>query len=248
MADGDYSLSITAVDDIGNSSTLNGHLVIDTTAPVVTFDSGELPASVRANTTFTGTVSDANISGVTVTLDDGNGHSASFDAVLGSGTWSVPVAITGLPNAAYTVSVAATDVAGNSSAISDAGTLTIDTVAPTATIPTIATADSTPALSGTVDDPTATVTVTIGGTTYNAINNGDGTWSLADNTVAHLGDGVYRLAVTATDPAGNQSVFTSALLTVHATVPKVTVNTLLATSTSPALSGTIDDSWRCPSS
>ena len=47
----------------------------------------------------------------------------------------------------------------------------------------LATNDSTPALSGTVDDPTATVSLVVNGNTHAATNNGDGTWALADNTL-----------------------------------------------------------------
>jgi hypothetical protein len=42
--------------------------------------------------------------------------------------------------------------------------------------------DNTPALTGTVNDPTASIVVTIDGVDYPATNNGDGTWTLADNT------------------------------------------------------------------
>jgi len=60
----------------------------------------------------------------------------------------------------------------------------VDNVPPVVTVNTLTTTDTTPALSGTVDDATATVTVTVGGNTYTATNNGDGTWTLADNTVS----------------------------------------------------------------
>ena len=39
----------------------------------------------------------------------------------------------------------------------------------------LTTADATPALTGTVNDPTATVDVTIAGRVYRAVNHGDGT-------------------------------------------------------------------------
>ncbi len=47
----------------------------------------------------------------------------------------------------------------------------------------VRTNDSTPALTGTVNDPTATVVVNVDGVDYPAVNNGDGTWTLADNTL-----------------------------------------------------------------
>ena len=57
-----------------------------------------------------------------------------------------------------------------------------------------------------MDDPNATVTVTIAGAIYHARNNGDGTWSLADNTISPaLGEGNHDIVITATDVAGNTS-------------------------------------------
>ncbi|WP_228270895.1 Ig-like domain-containing protein, partial [Acinetobacter seifertii] len=73
--------------------------------------------------------------------------------------------------------------------------------------------DSTPALTGTVTDPTATVVVTVDGVNYPATNNGDGTWTLADNTLPVLTDGPHTITVTATDPAGNVGT-TNAVVTV----------------------------------
>ncbi|MFW1953971.1 Ig-like domain-containing protein, partial [Acinetobacter beijerinckii] len=46
---------------------------------------------------------------------------------------------------------------------------------------------------------------------YPATNNGDGTWSLADNTVPALTDGDYTITVTATDAAGNVGTATGTL-------------------------------------
>ena len=42
------------------------------------------------------------------------------------------------------------------------------------------------------------------GTTYPATNQGDGTWTLADDTITPaLADGIYDVQVTATDAVGN---------------------------------------------
>ncbi|EYC77901.1 biofilm-associated domain protein, partial [Acinetobacter baumannii 44362_7] len=56
----------------------------------------------------------------------------------------------------------------------------------------VLTNDSTPALTGTVNDPTATVVVNVDGVDYPAVNNGDGTWTLADNTLPTLAAHHYR--------------------------------------------------------
>ncbi|MEE9887863.1 Biofilm associated protein, partial [Acinetobacter nosocomialis] len=59
----------------------------------------------------------------------------------------------------------------------------------------------------------ATVVVTVNGVNYTAVNNGNGSWTLADNTLPVLADGPHTVTVTATDPAGNVST-TSAVVTV----------------------------------
>ncbi|EML0284051.1 VCBS domain-containing protein [Vibrio alginolyticus] len=87
-----------------------------------------------------------------------------------------------------------------------------DTEAPNVGFNDLATNDSTPALSGTVNDATASIVVTINGVDYPAINNGDGTWSLLDNTLPELAEGEYAVKITATDPAGNSSTVSGSLV------------------------------------
>jgi 6-phosphogluconolactonase (cycloisomerase 2 family) len=90
-----------------------------------------------------------------------------------------------------------------------------DPWAPTVTVDTLVTADSTPPLSGEVDASAATIQVSVDGNTYPAINNGDGTWTLADDTISPLpGLGTYDIAVVATNISG---------IGVDATVDELTV-------------------------
>ena len=140
-----------------------------------------------------------------MTLDDGNGHAANFNALLNSseGTWSAPVAIAGLPDGNFTVSVAATDLAGNDTAIASAGTVTID-AAPSVTIDNQVSNHSAVTLTGTLDPAIVSIGVTVGGTTFTS-GAGDvvisGTnWSLALPTMA---DGNYAVSASATDALGN---------------------------------------------
>ena len=51
------------------------------------------------------------------------------------------------------------------------------------TVDTLVTSDATPELTGTVDDPAAAVEVTVNGATYDAVNDGFGEWTLADDTL-----------------------------------------------------------------
>jgi len=70
------------------------------------------------------------------------------------------------------------------------------------------TTDHTPELTGTISDPEASIRIALGvgglaslsrRSTYNALNNGDGTWTLPDNTLPELPDGVYDVIAMATD-------------------------------------------------
>ncbi|MFL9557521.1 Ig-like domain-containing protein, partial [Acinetobacter baumannii] len=122
----------------------------------------------------------------------------------GDGTWTL--ADNTLPTLAdgpHTITVTATDAAGNVG--NDTAVVTVDTTAPVVSFTDASTNDTTPALTGTIDDPTATVVVTVDGVDYPAVNNGDGTWTLADNTLPVLADGPHTVSVTATDVAGNVS-------------------------------------------
>ncbi|MUQ37669.1 hypothetical protein DIQ50_16505, partial [Acinetobacter baumannii] len=105
--------------------------------------------------------------------------------------------------------VTATDAAGNVG--NDTAVVTIDTSLPVVSLDDLTTNDTTPALTGAIDDPTATVVVNVDGIDYPATNNGDGTWTLADNTLPALIDGPHTVAVTATDPAGNTATDTATL-------------------------------------
>lgn len=118
-----------------------------------------------------------------------------------TGLWSLTVPLTA--NTANNFVVIAKDKAGNVSAAVDVATVTQDSVAPVVTVTTLITADSTPALAGTVDDTTAVLSLMVGGNTYMPVNNGNGSWALADNQISALTNGVYDVAVTATDAQGN---------------------------------------------
>ncbi|WP_343311922.1 Ig-like domain-containing protein [Acinetobacter baumannii] len=54
------------------------------------------------------------------------------------------------------------------------------------------------------------------------MNNGDGTWTLADNTLPVLADGPHTITVTATDAAGNAGTDT-AVVTIDTTAPNAPV-------------------------
>ncbi|WP_228147236.1 Ig-like domain-containing protein, partial [Acinetobacter baumannii] len=216
LVDGD-TVTATATDPAGNTSLPGtGTVSADITAPVVALDDVLTNDSTPA---LTGTLNDPTAT-VVVTVDG-----VDYPAVNnGDGTWTLadntlPV----LADGPHTVSVTATDVAGNVG--NDTAVVTIDTVAPVVSFTDASTNDTTPALTGTIDDPTATVVVTVDGVDYPAVNNGDGTWTLTDNTLPVLADGPHTVSVTATDVAGNVSTPVTGTVTVDATAPTLAITT-----------------------
>jgi hypothetical protein len=222
--DGTPTLTVRATDRAGNESTETLALTIDMTAP-------RLAASTRQNPTAAAT----NAASVTFRADFGEvvegvaaddfavsgtaAGSASIGSVTPQGSGVFDVTVTGLGGSEGTINldlaggVSITDLAGNT--LADGGvsgadeTYVLDNTAPVVGVDSLLTDDSTPALSGTVDDADASLVVAVGGQTAVPVNNGDGTWSLTDNNLAPLANGVYDLVVTATDPAGNAAVDSS---------------------------------------
>jgi hypothetical protein len=214
LPEANYPITVTATDTAGNVGTDTGSLSIDLTPPSTTttvFSIDAITADNVLNSTeagaatvtltgvLTGIPADASSTVVTVTVN-GNDYTATVDTV--AGTWSVDVSGSDLANdndLTVDANVSFTDVAGNSSSVNDSQSYTVDTTAPVVTLTDLSTNDQTPALSGTIDDPTATVVVNVNGTDYTATNNGDGTWTLADNTLPSLPEANYPITVTATD-------------------------------------------------
>ncbi|WP_369028946.1 BapA/Bap/LapF family large adhesin [Acinetobacter nosocomialis] len=225
LTDGPHTVTVTATDPAGNVGTGNAVVTVDTTAP-----SAPVLDPINATNPVTGTAEPGST--VTVSFPDGT----TATVVAGpDGKWTVPNP--GDLTDGQTVTATATDPAGNPSL---PGTGVVDAVAPTVAVTTALTNDSTPALTGTVNDPTAKVVVTVDGVNYPATNNGDGTWTLADNTLPVLADGPHTVTVTATDPAGNVGT-TNAVVTVDTTAPTVGLSDVTTNDSTPELTGTVND-------
>ncbi|EYS50407.1 bacterial Ig-like domain family protein, partial [Acinetobacter baumannii 25569_1] len=228
-ADKTIDAKVTFTDAAGNSSSVNDThtYTVDTVAP---------NAPVLDPINATDPVSGQAEPGSTVTVTYPDGTTATVVAGT-DGSWSVPNP--GNLVDGDTVTATATDPAGNTS-LPGTGTVSADITAPVVALDDVLTNDSTPALTGTVNDPTATVVVNVDGVDYPAVNNGDGTWTLADNTLPALTDGPHTITVTATDAAGNVGNDT-AVVTIDTSVPVVSLDDLTTNDTTPALTGAIDD-------
>ena len=194
----------------------------DTTAPAPTVTAtGQNPTKTSPlpfRVTFGEAANGFSAAGVTVT----NGTAANFVAV-DARTYTFDVT----PTAAVTVTVAvkaaaAFDAAGNGNTAAS-GTATFDTTGPAITIAALTTNDTTPTITGTVDDPAATVAVTVNGQTVNATVASNGNYSATLTTA--LTPGTYTITATATDKLGNTSNATSANgLVIDTTAPTPTVS------------------------
>ncbi|EPP7595703.1 Ig-like domain-containing protein, partial [Acinetobacter baumannii] len=205
LADGPHTITVTATDAAGNVGNDTAVVTIDTVAP---------NAPVLDPINATDPVSGQAEPGSTVTVTYPDGTTATVVAGT-DGSWSVPNP--GNLVDGDTVTATATDPAGNTS-LPGTGTVSADITAPVVALDDVLTNDSTPALTGTVNDPTATVVVNVDGVDYPAVNNGDGTWTLADNTLPTLADGPHTITVTATDAAGNVGTDT-AVVTIDTVAP-----------------------------
>lgn len=211
-ADTEHNYVVIAEDAAGNESIAVDVPTIteDSIAPVAAAVTAPVIAvSVNTSTQLIeGTHSE---DGVTVELfaDSNNDGVADNSTVLASaevgivttGIWSFNAPLT--TNTENNFVVIAKDKAGNVSTAVDVVTITQDAVAPVVTVTALTTADSTPGLTGTVDDVTATLSLTVDGQTLTPTNNGNGSWTLADNLIAALDHGPYDVAISATDAQGN---------------------------------------------
>jgi hypothetical protein len=196
-------------------------LLIDSTTPTLT-------GSADSDTTLSITVGGAIYINVPVN-DDGGWSLDLASAVADSGALS-------LSDGIYNVGVISTDAAGNSTADTTRDELSIDSTAPGApAINTLLTNTTTPILTGSADSD-ATLSITVDGATYSNVSvNDDGNWSLdlasavADSGTLLLYNGVYNVAVVATDGAGNS--------TADATSDELTIDTEVDTDTLPAFAG-----------
>ncbi len=226
-----YSVDVTATDVAGNASTTtsNNVLVVDTTAPVVTIND---LTTANPTPTLTGTVSKAATVKVTVA-------GQTFTAVVSGTGWSAAVP-TALADGTYDISVTATDAAGNVGSNTATSGLVIDATpsgtAPGVTVNPLTTNNATPTLSGTVSDPVASVQVTVDSQTFAATVVGN-TWTATVPT--GLAENTYTVDVSATDGGGTGNG--SGQLIVDTTAPVVTINKVSATSSTPTLSGSLND-------
>jgi len=202
----------------------------DIKAPTVALTTTATSPTAGTPIPFTATFSEAvngfASAGLTVT----NGLAGAVTRVNGrTYTFSItpnadgPVTVTVAANAAF-------DAAGNKNTASTASSVTFDRTPPTVTVNGQTTSDRTPAITGTVGESTATVSVNVGGQTFNAQVSGT-SWTATVPT--DLAEGSFTITATATDTLGNAATATATLV-IDITGPEPTVSTTSASPTATA--------------
>ncbi|MEE9422685.1 MAG: retention module-containing protein, partial [Gammaproteobacteria bacterium] len=85
----------------------------------------------------------------------------------------------------------------------------------TVAVTSFTTNDNTPEITGTVNNPSASVIVVINGNSYAATNNGDGSWTLNDNSIPDLNLGDSSVEVIVTDEKGNTDSSTGVITVIN---------------------------------
>ena len=217
-----------ATDQAGNTGGASSSftLELDSIAPVA-----PVISTVQDNTApTTGPIGNGQTTNETRPALSGSGEVGATITVLSDGlpigtttvgaggTWSF-TPTDALGNGTHTLTVTATDSAGNTSPASNGFTLTVDSVSPNAPLITQvtddvgpltgnlnngqATNDARPTLSGTAE-ANSTVKIYDNGTLIDTVSaDGGGAWIFTPGTA--LSNGNHTLTVTATDAAGNVS-------------------------------------------
>ena len=230
--DGDYGDLLVVVTEVdGTVVELDGPaLVIDTTPPDLTIESGAVSTGDQYNAeayddgvTLTGTAEVG--SAVTVTV----GTTVQEVSVGPDGAWAITFDATTFPGGEYdqAVTVTAVDSFGNTTVIND--TVAVDTVPNALTLDAVtgddlisysdAYTDPDPvdgsfgvnsfAISGTTEAG-ASVSVTVGGNTYDVVAGDDGVWSITvdGSIVGTAEESTLTVTATTTDAFGNVSTVT----------------------------------------
>lgn len=259
--DGTHTVAFTATDHAGNTSaTQTQTILIDSTppgTPAITSKPTSINAANKTSITIAGTAEAG--SSVTLALTDGvPAHTITTSAPATGGNWSCGLNPSGLNDGTLSVSVTATDLAGNTSTPAAQTTITKDTVSPTvsnvsstkadgsygvgAVIPVTVTFSEAVVVTGTPQ-----LTLATGTPATTAINyvSGSGSTTLTFNYTVAAGNISSHLdyatatalslhAGTITDAVGNNATLT---LAAPSTAGSLSANTnLVIDTTAPTIS------------
>ena len=252
LSDGSYIFTAKATDLSGRISGASNYqsLEIDTTPPSPPGMNTILSPTTSNNIPISGT----GVTGYQITLFQGSTLWGTM--TVSNGTWSATQGPT-YTDGSYTFTAKQTDLAGNTSAASDAQTVVVNAAA--ASIPVINTIltptnDTTPTITGTgVTGDTITLyerlmtldPLASGGILFGDSNNigtytvSGGVWSITPSTLA---EGSYEITAKATKPNGyvtSASAAQTLVIDITPPSPPPVINTIPPTNdTTPTITGT----------
>lgn len=225
LSDGPHTFTVSSVDPAGNASGSSAPLsvTVDTAAPAAPIDM----ALTQQGTPLTGTAEAGSI----ITVKDSGGTVIGTGVTAGDGSFSIALSPAQLDPTTLTVS--ATDAAGNASPgasfiVTDSPldlpqvpviTAIVDDVAPiVGDVKDKTTNDTTPTLTGTAQAGSLITIYQDGGVTpvSTVTADGSGNWSY---TPAALGEGLHTFEVTATLNSQTSGRSPAASVTVDLTAP-----------------------------
>ena len=226
LFDGPHTVRVEATDAAGNTGFTEVAFTVDTVAPAVSINPVISPTN-QTSQTITGTMEN----GAEITVTTAAPASVDTATYPTAGTWSC--AVSGMIEGITTITVTATDAAGNSAQIN--ATIMGDVTAPAVSINSPVagiTNDSTPTLSY-ATEPEAAVVVKVDGAVVVTGNN---------QALAALTDGEHTIRVEATDTAGNTG-FAVVTFTVDTVAPAVAIDpvTTPTNQTSQTITGTVEN-------
>ncbi|WP_312829569.1 Ig-like domain-containing protein, partial [Pantoea anthophila] len=229
LPDGSWPVTVTVTDEVGNIASTSGSLLVAVNAlPDVTlnlpFGDGALNAEeALSEQTLSGTT---GITGagqtVSVLISGFNGDAPLTATVQDDGSWSLalsPAQLSTFTSGAHTVTVTATDVAGNSdttalSVVTEVA-VPVPTFSPDAFggdgLLNISEAAAGVTLTGTTGsvgaNQAASITVDFNGSRYSGVVDSNGNWrvTIPANALSALDDGAQTLTVNVVDAAGNSA-------------------------------------------
>ncbi|EBW3993771.1 BapA prefix-like domain-containing protein [Salmonella enterica subsp. enterica serovar Typhimurium] len=264
LASGTHVITAVATDAAGNSSPNSTAftLTVDTTAPqtpILTSVVDDVAGGVTGNLA-NGQITNDNRPTLNGTAEAGSVVSIyDGDTLLGvtsanaSGAWSF-TPTTGLNDGTRTLTVTATDPAGNVSPATSGFTIVVDTLAPTVPLITSivddvpnntgaigngqSTNDTQPTLNGTAEANSA-VSIFDNGALVATVNaNASGNWSWTPT--AALGQGSHAYSVSAADAAGNVSAASPSITIIVDTIAPGAPGNLVINATGNRVTGTAE--------
>ncbi|HCS0298833.1 TPA: BapA prefix-like domain-containing protein [Salmonella enterica subsp. enterica serovar Typhi] len=264
LASGTHVITAVATDAAGNSSPNSTAftLTVDTTAPqtpILTSVVDDVAGGVTGNLA-NGQITNDNRPTLNGTAEAGSVVSIyDGDTLLGvtsanaSGAWSF-TPTTGLNDGTRTLTVTATDPAGNVSPATSGFTIVVDTLAPTVPLITSivddvpnntgaigngqSTNDTQPTLNGTAEANSA-VSIFDNGALVATVNaNASGNWSWTPT--ASLGQGSHAYSVSAADAAGNVSAASPSTTIIVDTIAPGAPDNLVINATGNRVTGTAE--------